>query len=329
MNKAFSTLLLESIHPEGIELLSKFSHVENSCMRSRSEYLKIIDSVDAIIVKSVTRVDKELINRAKKLKLIGRAGTGTDNIDLEYAAEKNITVLTVPKGNSRSAAEFTVMQILCLIKNGYWAYENVKAGDFRRDRLLGRELAKMTVGLMGVGKVGKIVAQLLKGFGCNIIGYDNALKPEELKAVGVEAVRSFEKLIAECDILSFHCPLNETTERILDAQALALARPGLMIVNCARGKLIVNQDLINALNCGQVAAAALDVLDEEPPFALAPDCHQYTHPLLDHPQVIISPHFAASTDDAQRAIATDLARQMKIVLAQSATEAGRRPRSDF
>ena len=307
--------VLESIHRDGIAQLDSFAVVDQHLGVSRAELLEIVGGYDAVIVKSVTRMDRELITRATALKVIGRAGTGTENIDIDFAAARGVRLLTVPTGNSVSAAEFTVAQILCLCRNLYVARSAVENGDFRRQPLEGRELAQLTVAIVGLGNVGTEVARRLRSFGCRMIGYDPAPRyPEALKTLGVQLKDSFEDVLSNADVLTFHVSLDKTTSGMLCRDALKHAKPGILVVNTSRGAVIDDQALLEALGNGQVAAAAVDVIWPEPPFDRPPGKEAFDHPLLAHPRVYVTPHMAASTEDAQRRIAIDLATQIELAL---------------
>lgn len=307
-------LILESIHEAGVERLSRNFIVEDAIGVARPEMLARVANVEAIVVKSVVQVDGDLFDHAPNLKVVGRAGVGVDNIDLNLAREKDIAVLTVPAGNAVSAAELAVMQILCLVKNAYQAQTAVNNEDYRRDRLIGRELAEMTVGIVGMGSVGGKVAERLRPFGCTLVGYDPLAPDSIFDATGTRRTATFDELIAQVDVVSFHVPLTDETKLMLDRESLSKARPGLFVVNTARGQVIDDDALLEALANDIVAGAALDVLDDEPPFYVEPGEHDYSHKLVGHPKIFVTPHMAASTVDCQRRIALDLAMQMERAL---------------
>lgn len=307
--------ILEAIHEDGIARLEDFATVDLRLGLPRAVQLEIIGDYEAIIVKSVTRVDEALIAAAPRLRAVGRAGTGIDNIDLNAAERQGIAVLMVPTGNTVSAAEFTIGLMLNLCRKLPDAFRAVAAGDFRRHLLEGRELGGLTVGLVGLGNVGMAVAQRLEPFGCSIVGWDPAPRDAAgFGSLGGRLVGNFEELLPLPDILSFHVRVTPGTTRMLDRTAIARTRPGTLVVNTSRGAVIDDQALLEALAAGHVAAAALDVIDPEPPFDAAPGTHDYDHPLLRHPKVLVTPHMAASTEDAQRRIAVDLAAQLQNAL---------------
>jgi D-3-phosphoglycerate dehydrogenase / 2-oxoglutarate reductase len=305
------TVIFEAIHDDGIKLLKQSGKVDLKLGLSRDEQLEIIANYDAVIVRSVTDVDAEFIHAAASLKAIGRAGTGTENIDMEAAKDRNITVLTVPTGNSVSAAEFTIALMFCLNRHLPRALDMVSEGDYRRHLVEGREFTNLNVGLVGLGNVGKNVATRLRPFGCKLFGIDpHPLDEEGFLSIGGTMLNSLAEMISKVDILSFHVRVTDDTSGMLDAECLAQAKRGLMLVNTSRAHVIDDIALLEALNKGIVSSAALDVLSPEPPFDADPCGQSYSHPLLDHPNVVVTPHMAASTADAQLNIALDLASQL-------------------
>lgn len=310
--------ILESIHAAGVERLRKFARVEYLLNRPRAEILSRLPEADAVVCKSVTCVDGEFIDAAPRLKVVGRAGTGTDNFDRLRLAEKGIPLITVPTGNSVSAAEFTVMCILMLAKNAAIALDAVRKGDFRRDQLEGRELLCMTVGLLGFGNVGQLTAERLLTFGCRVVAHD--LHPEKIAhamRMGVTPVDSPAALMAASDIVSLHASLNEGSKGIINRRILSGAKPGLWLVNTARGGLMVDADVLDALDRGLLAGLAIDTLVPDPPYNAIPGEHSYSHCFLGHPKVVVFPHMAASTSDAQERIALTLVEGMRKALESS------------
>jgi D-3-phosphoglycerate dehydrogenase len=305
MNTIF---ILESIHPRGVERLREFGHVEHLLNLPRQEILARMGEADVVVCKSVTRVDQEFLAAAPRFKVVGRAGTGTDNFDKDALRERQIPLLTVPTGNSVSAAEFAVMCILLLVKNAIRAVDAVRADDFRRDLLEGRELSSMAIGLLGFGTVGRLVAERLLAFGCRVLAYDPQLDlMDRAQQMGVIAVKDPASLLGASDLVSLHATIDQSSRGIINSDTLASARPGLWLVNIARGGLMVDADVLKALDSGLVAGLAIDTLAPEPPFNAAPGTHGFSHPLLQHPKVVIFPHMAASASDAQERIALTLA----------------------
>ncbi len=307
--------IFEAIHSSGIEYLAEFADVRIAYAVDRMHCLKLTSESDAIIVKSVIQVDKELLANSPRLRVIGRAGTGVDNIDVLEAKRRNIKLFTVPTGNSVAAAEFTVLQILTLCRRIPEITALVKNSDFRRHLMEGRELQNMTVGLVGLGSVGMLVTERLKAFGCKILGWDPHPKDKEsFKSNGGLLVKSFNQLLPEVDILSFHAGLTPENFHMMGETQFQKAKNGLLLINCARANLVDQEALLKFLNNGKIAAASLDVLEPEPPFDLHPKEHNYEHQLLKHPRVFVTPHIGASTTEAQKKISLHLGEQLKTAL---------------
>jgi D-3-phosphoglycerate dehydrogenase / 2-oxoglutarate reductase len=304
--------IFEAIHESGIALISKFADIKIAYGVDRVNCLKLSSESDAIVVKSVVQVDKELLDCSPRLRLIGRAGTGTDNINISEAKKRNIEVFTVPTGNSVSAAEFTILQMLMLCRRIPEVTSLVDNNDFRRSLLEGRELQKMTIGLIGIGNVGTLLAERLEAFGCKVLGFDPYQKDKtKFISHGGICEDSLNDLLSKVDILSLHAKLTSENYHMLSKKQFKTIKPGLLFVNCARAELVDENVLLEFINNGKVAAASLDVLNPEPPFDLSPKEHTYNHELLNHPKVIVTPHIGASTIEAQKRISINLAEQLK------------------
>ena len=307
--------IFEAIHTSGIEYLAEFADIRLAYGVDRINCLKLTSESDAIVVKSVVQVDKELMGNSPRLRVIGRAGTGVDNIDVAEAKKMNIQVLTVPTGNSVSAAEFTLLQILSLCRRLPEVTNSTNENDFRRHLLEGRELQDMTVGLVGLGNVGMLVSERLKAFGCKILGWDPRSKDKsDFISHGGVYVESFEQLLSEVDILSFHARLTSDNYHMMGRKQFQKVKDGLLLINCARADLVDQNALLESVNNGKVAMASLDVLEPEPPFDLHPKEHNYQHQLLKHPRIIVTPHIGASTIEAQKRISLNLGEQLKKAL---------------
>jgi len=307
--------IFEAIHTSGIEYLAEFADIRLAYGVDRINCLKLTSESDAIVVKSVVQVDKELMGNSPRLRVIGRAGTGVDNIDVIEAKKMNIQVLTVPTGNSVSAAEFTLLQILSLCRRLPEVTNSTNENDFRRHLLEGRELQDMTVGLVGLGNVGMLVSERLKAFGCKILGWDPRSKDKsDFISHGGVYVESFEQLLSEVDILSFHARLTPDNYHMMGRKQFQKVKDGLLLINCARADLVDQNALLESVNNGKVAMASLDVLEPEPPFDLHPKEHNYQHQLLKHPRIIVTPHIGASTIEAQKRISLNLGEQLKKAL---------------
>jgi D-3-phosphoglycerate dehydrogenase len=299
--------VLERIHDDGIARLRDFAELECAWGLGREGHLRLVMTSDAVIVKGSTKVDDEFLATGDRLRIVARAGTGLDNIDIAAAAKRGITVFNVPTGNSRSAAEFTVLSMLRLARRIDLAASMKQAGDFRRHLLEGRELGALCVGLVGFGNVGRLVAELLCGFGSKVVAFDpGPVLQDEFDRRGVRRAPSLEALASQIDILSLHATFDARNPFVVGDRIFACLKPGAFVVNTARGQLLDQAALIRALDAGTVAAAALDLIDPEPPFDLVPDAHHFDHALLRHPKVVVTPHMAASTIDAQGRIAIEL-----------------------
>jgi len=308
--------VFESIHSDGLDKLLSFADVRVALGATREEQLVLSEISVAIIIKSVVQVDSLLLDSAPKLRVVARAGTGVDNINLEEADKRGIKILTVPGGNSISAAEFTIFQILFLCRRMNEVIRSVNKNDYRRHLLEGRELQNMTVGIVGLGNVGMAVFERLKVFGCKIIGYDPESKNiNRFQVLGGMAVDTLEDMLPNIDILSLHARLTFDNHHMVGRNQFDLMKDGLLLVNSARATLVDESALFDAIESGKVIAAALDVIDPEPPFDLMPNKHSYSHQLLEHPQVMVTPHIGASTVDAQRQISLNLAKQIREALA--------------
>ncbi|HXM84830.1 MAG TPA: hydroxyacid dehydrogenase, partial [Stellaceae bacterium] len=230
---------------------------------SPDELKKIIGDFDGLAVRSATKVTKPVLEAAKNLKVIGRAGIGVDNIDVPAATQRGIVVMNTPFGNSITTAEHAIALMLALARQLPAADRSTQAGKWEKSRFMGVELTAKVLGVIGCGNIGSIVADRALGLKMKVVAYDPFLSPERAVALGVEKVE-LDQLLARADFITLHTPLTEATKGIIDAKALAKTRKGVRIINCARGGLIVEADLKAALDSGQVAGAALDVFPVEP-----------------------------------------------------------------
>lgn len=267
----------------------------------RAELEEKIKNYNALVVRSSTKVDAELIAKADNLELIARAGTGVDNIDLEAATRKGVFVINTPGGNTVSAAEHTLSLILSLCRHIPQANSSLKGKRWDRKTYVGTELQGKTLGILGLGKIGREVSLRALSFGMNILGYDPVISNEAAKQVGAKLV-SFDELIKNSDIITLHLPFNEDTKYIISAEALNKCKDGVKIINCARGGLVNEKEIIEYLNKGKVSGAAFDVFEEEP---------TNNYELINHPKVVATPHLGASTSEAQEKIANQLVDQIK------------------
>lgn len=276
----------------------------------KDELLKIIGEYDGLVVRSGTTVTKEIIEAGVNLKIIGRAGTGVDNIDSRAATAKGILVCNTPGGNTISTGELALTHILCLARNIPQANASLKAGKWNRSAFTGSELSGKVLGVIGVGRIGREVAQACRGFGMTTIGYDPVLSESAAKSFGIDPV-SLEDLFKRSDFITIHTPLSKETQYLLNTATFAKCKKGVRIVNCARGGVINEVDLLEALKSGQVGGVGLDVLEEEPPSESSKE-------LRLHPNVVMTPHLGASTYDAQERVAKAIAENMSDIFAGGA-----------
>ena len=267
---------------------------------SKEDLLKAIGDYDGLAVRSATKVTDKVIAAAEKLKVIGRAGIGVDNIDVKAATAKGIIVMNTPFGNSITTAEHAITLMLALARQIPMADRSTQAGKWEKSRFLGVEITGKTLGVIGCGNIGSIVADRAVGLRMKAVAYDPFLTPERARKLGVEKVE-LDELLARADFITLHTPLTDKTRNILDAAAIAKTRKGVRIINCARGGLVDEAALKAALESGHVAGAALDVFTEEP---------AKSNPLFGMNDIVCTPHLGASTVEAQENVAVQVAEQM-------------------
>jgi D-3-phosphoglycerate dehydrogenase len=294
-------IITERIAQAGIDLLKERADVDVRLGIERQELLKIIPDYHAIIVRSNTNVDRELMNRAKNLKVVGRAGNGIDNIDLDTATEKGVLVVNTPESNSISAAEHTIGMMLTSLRNTARASAFIKSGNWGRNQFKGNELNGKTVGIIGFGRIGALVATRLQAFNVKIIAYDPYITEERFAHYGAERKTELKDLLMEADIITVHTPRTDETFGMIGDSEIELMKDGVRLVNCARGGIIQEKALLKALENGKVASAALDVFEEEP-------CPN--NPLFKYDNVVVTPHLGASTVEAQDNVGTTIATQV-------------------
>jgi D-3-phosphoglycerate dehydrogenase len=294
-------LVREPIAEAGLELLRKRYDVD---VDGDGDLAERIGEYDAIIVRSATKLSAELIERADRLKVIGRAGVGVDNVDVDAASKRGIIVANAPESTVLSAAEHAIGLLLALSRNIPQAHAALKEGNWERSRFAGLELAGKTLGLVGLGRIGQQVARRARGLEMHVLAYDPYVAPARMTELGVERADSLRALLAEADFVSLHLTLTPETRGLIGAAELAAAKDGIRIVNAARGELVDEGALLDALKSGKVAGAALDVFPEEP----------YSGPLLELPNVVVTPHLAASTQEAQDRAGVIVAEQVAAAL---------------
>lgn len=295
-------LISDSLSEEGIQILKDagFEVVYKPGL-SVEELKKEIADVDGLIIRSGTKVTKEILESAKRLKVIGRAGTGLDNVDIATANEKGIVVMNVPGGNTLSAAEHTLALLFSLARKIPQANASVKEGKWERKKFMGVELNGKILGVIGLGRIGSIVAERALCMKMKVIAYDPFVTPDFASKKGIELV-SLEELLSRADFITIHTPLTKETYHLLNRDTLSKVKKGSYIINCARGGIIDESALYEALVSGHIAGAALDVFEKEPPD---PD-----NPLLKLDNVIVTPHLGASTVEAQKVVAIEIAKQV-------------------
>jgi D-3-phosphoglycerate dehydrogenase len=294
-------LVREPIAEAGIELLRERFEVDFDGEGALAER---IGDYDALIIRSATKVTAELLERASRLKVIGRAGVGVDNVDVEAATRRGIVVANAPESTVVSAAEHTIGLLVALARNIPQAHAALKQGRWERGPYGGVELADKTLGVLGFGRIGQQVARRALGLGMRVVAYDPFVAPERFRELGVERAESQDAVLAAAHFLTLHLPLSPETRGTIGRDAFARMRDGVRLVNAARGELIDEEALLEALGSGKVAGAALDVFGTEP----------YSGPLLEHDGVVVTPHLAASTDEAQDRAGVIVAEQVAAAL---------------
>jgi D-3-phosphoglycerate dehydrogenase / 2-oxoglutarate reductase len=295
-------LVREEIAEAGIRLLRERGFEVD--VDGDSDLAEAIGAYDGIIVRSATKVTADLIARADNLKVIGRAGVGVDNVDVEAATRRGIVVANAPESTVISAAEHTIGLLVALTRNIPQAHAALKQGRWERKTYGGVELADKTLGVLGFGRIGQQVARRAAGLGMRVVAYDPFVSPERFRELGVERVDSDEEVYAAADFLTLHLPLTDETRKSINADAFGKMRDGVRIVNAARGALVDEDDLLEALKSGKVGGAALDVFSTEP----------YSGPLLELDNVVVTPHLAASTEEAQDRAGVIIAEQVAAAL---------------
>jgi D-3-phosphoglycerate dehydrogenase len=283
-------LVKEKIADSGVELLRSKFDVDLGLEMGDEELREAIGGYDAILIRSATKMTAELIELATNLKVIGRAGTGVDNVDIPAATRRGIIVANAPESNSVAAAEHTLALALGLFRNVPQAHESLVAGRWDRAKFKGAELYGKTLGVIGFGRIGQLVAKRAQGFEMDVIAFDKFVSAERFRELGVTGVDNLEELLGAADLVTLHVPKTPDTIGLIDAGAIAAMKDGARVVNCARGELVDLDDLLAGLESGKLAGAALDVFPSEP----------FTeHPIFARDDVVVTPHLGASTAEAQ------------------------------
>ncbi len=294
-------LITDKLADDGINFLNDQEgiqiHIQTGI--SEDELCEIIPDYDALLIRSGTTVTEKVLKAGKNLKVVGRAGIGVDNVDVSAATEQGVIVMNTPDANATTTAELAIAHMFSLSRNLPEANQSVREGKWERSRLTGAEISHKTLAILGFGTIGRIVAQRGNGLKMRVIAYDPFVTPEVFAEYGAEPV-SLEELVKQADYLTLHCPMIEKTRGIIGAEQLAMMKKSAMLINCARGGLVDEQALFNALQNGDIAAAALDVYEQEPPKE---------SPLLTLENIAFTPHLGASTKEAQVAVSVEIARQ--------------------
>jgi D-3-phosphoglycerate dehydrogenase len=300
---AFRILVSDGISPKGVDLLNETPGMQATVNTglSPAELAATIGDYDALVVRSATKVTAEVLKNPGKLRVIGRAGTGVDNIDLEAATRAGVVVVNTPGGNSVAAAEQTFTLLLALARNVVQANHELREGRWERKKYMGVEVAGKTLGVVGLGRIGREVALRAKGFRMEVLGYDPYVSSNVVADCGIQSV-TLEELIARSDFVTLHLPVSTETRHVIDAEMLKRFKPGSRLINCARGGLIDEAALYEALEAGRIAGVALDVFENEPPE---------DRRLVEHPRAVCTPHLGASTREAQERVGTEIAAKIR------------------
>ena len=295
-------VVCDPISPKGIALLQQRPEFEVVVLPKRlpePELLPVVADAVALLVRSETKVTRKVIEAAPKLRVVGRAGVGVDNVDIEAATQHGTVVMNTPGGNTVTTAELSFAMLLALARKVPQAHTSMVAGKWDRKLFQGTELLDKTLGILGMGRIGSEVAKRARAFGMRVIAYDPYLTEDRAKAIGAEFAAEVDDVYRVADFITVHMPVTAETKHMLNAAAFAKMKPGVRIVNCARGEIISENDLVAALESGKVAGAALDVFAVEP---LPPE-----HPYRKQPNVILTPHLGASTQEAQEKCGIEVA----------------------
>ncbi|MBI3126679.1 MAG: phosphoglycerate dehydrogenase [Candidatus Tectomicrobia bacterium] len=303
MSESCRILISDQLSPRAEDILRAQPDFEvvNKPGIPRGELLRLMPEVDALLVRSATQVDAEVLGAGERLKVVARAGIGVDNVDLDCASRKGILVVNAPDGNVITTAEHTVALLFALARKLPAAVSSVKGGKWERNRFVGSELHGKTLGVVGLGRIGSTVAQLARGIGMNVIAYDPYISSEAAAKRGVKLL-SFGEVLAQADYVTLHVPKSPETESLIGTEEIAQMKKGVRIINCARGGLVDEAALAAALDSGKVAGAAMDVYTKEPPDP--------GNPLVGRENVVCTPHLGASTAEAQENVAISAAEQV-------------------
>ena len=300
-------LVTEELADSGLEAMAAAGHeVDVRLGLAPEELLEVVPGARALVIRSATKVTDEVLAAGRDLVVVGRAGIGLDNVDVAAATRRGVMVVNAPQSNVLSAAEHTIALLLAQARNIPQAHAALTAGRWERTRWEGVELHGRVLGIIGLGRIGALVAQRALAFGLHLIAYDPYVSPERCRQLGIRLLDSVEEVMAEADFLTIHVAKTKETMGLIDAEMMAKAKPGLRIVNCARGGIVDEQDLYDAILAGHIGGAALDVFVEEPTTS---------SPLFTLPQVVVTPHLGASTAEAQDKAGATIAEMVVLALA--------------
>ena len=297
-------LVSDSLAPQGLEIFAQARGIEVDYAPGLSPdaLLEHIREADGLVIRSGTKVTREVLEAAPRLRIVGRAGIGVDNVDMPAATERGIVVVNTPSGNNVTTAEHAIALLVSLARHIPQATASMKAGKWEKSAFTGMELSNRTLGVIGLGNIGRVVAQKAHGLGMRVIAFDPQVPAEIAAKLDVDLV-DLDTLLARADALTVHVPKTKDTTGLLGAAAFAKCKRGVLVVNAARGGIIDEKALLAALESGQVGGAGLDVFEQEPPSK--------DHPLVKHPKVICTPHLGASTEQAQLNVAIQVAEQVR------------------
>ena len=295
-------LISDNLHAKGVAIFEAAPNIEviNRPGMPPEEFMEVVQDVEGLVIRSATKVTDKVLEVATRLKVVGRAGTGLDNVNIPEATKRGVVVMNTPGGNTVTTGEHAISMMLALARNIPQASHSMREGRWEKKRFRGREVYNKTLGIIGLGRIGTVVASRAQGLKMRIVGYDPFVKKEMVTSCGVEVV-SLDELFARSDFITLHLPKTKESAHIINREAFKKMKRGVMIVNCARGGLIDEEALKEALEEGIVAGAALDVFEKEPPVG---------SPLLLMGNVVCTPHLGASTEEAQENVAVAVAEQM-------------------
>ena len=303
MADAVRVLIADKMSPLAGQILREAGHsVDERFGITPDELVAEIGNYEVLLVRSRTKVRSEVVAAAERLKIIGRGGIGVDNIDIDAATARGVMVMNAPNGNATTTAEMAIAHMFSLARHLVNAGASMREGQWAKKQFMGRQIAGSTLALVGLGNIGRIVARKAKALDMSVKVFDPFVSPEDIRALGHTPCETIEEVVADAEFVTVHTPLTDDTRGLLGASAFAAMKSTAYLIQCARGGVVDEQALLGALNDGEIAGAALDVFEEEPPGA---------SPLSTHPKVFASPHLGASTHEAQDLVAQELVTQVR------------------